>query len=324
MGKICAAIGLSIVVLPLVVSLLLHISAVQNFVVQKAVRMISSKLQTTVAIRRVDVSLLGKARIEGFYVEDYQHDTLLYVDRLDAYITSIGLLGGGLTFSRGELVGAKLCLRETPEGEMNIKQVVNRISDPDRPRKGNFRLALREASIADMELCLERNRHRDPPFGIDFGHMHLYDMTARIADFTLDGQAICTTIDDFAARERSGFVLDRLAGRFYLVNGCLGFEEVAIRTPRSHVSIPYISLVGDSWADYKDFVGEVQIDGALRNSSVSTDDIAYFSPGLREWHTLLSEINADIDGTVADFAASIRSLRLGESTYLTATATVRG
>ncbi|MDE6375568.1 MAG: hypothetical protein K2L09_07595, partial [Alistipes sp.] len=81
---------------------------------------------------------------------------------------------------------------------------------------------------------------------------------------------------------------------------------------------------GNSWADYKDFVGEVQIDGALRNSSVSTDDIAYFSPGLREWHTLLSEINADIDGTVADFAASIRSLRLGESTYLTATATVRG
>ncbi|MCM1151559.1 MAG: translocation/assembly module TamB domain-containing protein [Alistipes sp.] len=323
-GKVFAAIVLSVVVLPLAASLLLRIPAVQNFAVQKAVRAISDRLETTVAIRRVDVGFLGKVFVEGFYVEDYQRDTLLYVDRLDAYITGLGLFGGGLTFSRGEIVGAKLCLRETPEGEMNIKQVVGRISDPDRPRKGNFRLSLHRASIAGMELCIERTKRRNPPYGIDFGHLHLYDMQASVNDFTIDGQAIYTTIDTFSARERSGFVLDRLSGRFYLVNGCLGFEQASIRTPRSEVSIPYISLVGNSWADYKDFVGEVRIDGALRNTSLSTDDIAYFSPKLREWHVLFSEINVDIAGAVADFETSVRSMRIGEQSYLAATATVRG
>ena len=318
------AIVLSVVGLPLAASLLLQVPAVQNWAVQRAVRAVSDKLETTVAIRRIDIGLLGKAKVDGLYIEDYQHDTLLYVAHLDAYVTSLGLMGGGVTLSRGEIVGAKLCLRETPEGEMNIKQVVNRISDPDRPKKGNFRLKLEKASISDMELCLERQRHRNPPFGIDFGHMHLYDMRAHVDDFTIDGQTIYTAIETFSARERSGFLLDRLSGRFYLVNGCLGFEEVRILTPRSHISIPYISLAGNSWADFKEFVGEVRLDGALRNTSVSTDDIAYFAPKLREWHTLFSEIDVEFAGLVADFEGRIRSMRIGESSYLTATASVKG
>ena len=271
LGKVFSAIVLAVVVLPLALSLLLGLPAVQNFAVRKAAQVVSARLGTTVAIRRVDAGLFGRARIEGFYVEDYQHDTLLYVDRLDAYITGLGIFGGGLSLSRGEIVGARFFLRETPEGEMNIKQVVGRISDPDRPRKGNFGLVLHKAVISGMELCIERQQHRDPPYGIDFGHMHLCDMTASVDDFTIDGQTIYADIASFSARERSGFVLDRLSGRFYLVNGCLGFEEAAILTPRSHLSIPYISLVGNSWADYKDFVGEVRIDGALRRSTVSTD-----------------------------------------------------
>jgi len=318
------AIVLSIVGLPLALSLLLQIPVVQNWAVQRAVRMISNRLETTVAIRRVDVSLLGKARIEGFYVEDYQHDTLLYADRLDAYVADAGIFGGGIVLSRGEIAGARLCLHETPEGEMNIKQVVNRLSDPDRPKKGNFRLSIRQASIEDMELCLERRQRRNPPYGIDFGHMHLYDMTAHVDDFTIDGQTICASIGSLAARERSGFVVDRLAGRFCLANGCLGFEEVSILTPHSDVSIPFISLAGDSWADFKDFVGEVRLDGVLRNSSVSTDDIAYFSPKLRDWHTQFSEIDMELAGTVADFAGKIRNMRIGKGATLTATVAATG
>lgn len=324
LGKVFSAIVLLAVVLPVSVSLLLDIPAVQNFVVQKAVEAISDKLETTIAIRRVNIGLLGKVKIDGFYVEDYQRDTLFYVDRLDAYVTGLGLFGGGVTLSRGEIVGAKLCLRETPDGEMNIKQIINRISDPDRPKKGNFSLAVRKASIQDMELCLERQVRRDPPFGIDFGHMHLYDIVAHVDDFTIDGQTIHTTIGSFSARERSGFVLDRLSGRFYLTNGCLGFEDASILTERSHVSIPYISLVGNSWADYKDFVGLVRLDGVLRNTSVATDDIAYFAPKLREWHTVLSDIDAAVAGEVADFSAAIRSLRIGHETSLSAEARIVG
>lgn len=324
LGKVLSAAVLLLIILPLTLSLLLDIPAVQNFVVQKAVRMVSRKLETTVSIDRVDIGLFSKVRVKGFYVEDYQRDTLLYVGRLDAFVTGLGIFGGGLSFSRGEIADAKLYLREMPDGEMNIKQIVSRISDPDKPKKGNFRLSLKKASIENMNLCLERLDRRNPEFGIDFSHMHLYGITARVDDFTIDGQSIYTTIDAMSARERSGFTLDHFAGRFYLTSGCMGFEDVAIVTGKSNVQIPYISLAGDSWAEYKDFIGAVRIDGALRNTTVSTDDIAYFAPKLRDWHTGFSNVNFEIAGVVSDFTTRIKSMQIGDGTWLVADASVRG
>lgn len=95
-------------------------------------------------------------------------------------------------------------------------------------------------------------------------------------------------------------------------------------TGRSNVQIPYISLAGDSWAEYKDFIGEVRIDGALRNTTVSTDDIAYFAPKLRGWHTDFSNVNVEVAGVVADFTAKVKSMQIGEGTWLIADASVRG
>ncbi len=323
-GKVLSIAIIVAICLPVVLSVLISIPAVQNAVVHKATRVISEKLGTEVSIARVDMSLFGKVRIEQFYVKDLQRDTLLYVDRMDAFVTGIGLFGGGIQLNRGAIVGAKLCLRETPDGETNIKQVVNRISDPNRPRKGLFRLLFRKASIRDMELCLERLAHRNPPFGIDFGHMHLFDLQARVDELLIDGSAISMQIGALAARERSGFTLDHVSGRFYLNNGCLGLDDARLVTARSNVSIPYISLVGDSWADYKDFIGNVRIDAALHHTTLSTDDVAYFSPKLRNWHAELGDIDLEVSGEVADFTGKIRSMRIGDATYLTANAAVQG
>ena len=152
LGKVFSAAVLLLIILPVFLSLLLDIPAVQNFVVHKAAEAVSRKLETTVSIERVDIGIFSKIKVKGFYVEDYGRDTLLYVGKLDAYVTGFGLFGGGLAFSRGEIADAKLYLRQMPDGEMNIKQIVSRISDPDKPRKGNFKLSISRASIENMDL----------------------------------------------------------------------------------------------------------------------------------------------------------------------------
>ena len=324
LGKVFSAAVLLLIIVPVALSLLLDIPAVQNYAVHRAARFVSRKLETTVSIDRVDIGIFSKIKVKGFYVEDYGRDTLLYVGKLDAYVTGFGIFGGGLAFSRGEIADAKLYLRQMPDGEMNIKQIVSRISDPDKPKKGNFRLSLKRASIENMDLCLERIDSVAPDYGIDFSHMHLYGLTARVDDFVIDGSAIYTTIAALTARERSGFVLDHLAGRFYMTQGCLGFEDASIVTARSNIRIPYISLVGNSWAEYKDFLGQVRIEAALRNTSVSTDDIAWFAPKLRDWHVDFSNIDVEVAGVVSDFTAKVRSMHVGEGTTLVADAVVKG
>ncbi len=324
LGKVIAATILSLVMLFVVTAAVLQIPAVQNFVVQRVVRVVSDKLQTTVAVDRIAIVFPGKVRVKGFYVEDYQRDTLLYAGRVDAFVTRFGSGGKGVRLSYGELSGVKLFLRETPEGEMNIKQVVSRLSNPDKKKKKPFRLTIASASIENMELCLERQRHRNPPYGIDFGHMHLSDIAAEIERFELNGPVIETDIRAFSARERSGFVLNRLSGLFRLDNGSLDFTDTKLETDESRISLPRISLKGDSWVDFKDFVHRVRIEGALRHSELATDDVAYFSPGLYGKSLTLKDVDLDFSGTVADFDAEIRSLRMGQRTYLAADVSAQG
>ena len=57
LGKVFSVAVLLLIILPMVLSLLLDIPAVQNYVVQKAVRMVSRKLETTVSIDRVYIGL---------------------------------------------------------------------------------------------------------------------------------------------------------------------------------------------------------------------------------------------------------------------------
>ena len=324
LAKAVSAAILSLVLLPLLLSLLLEIPAVQNFVAHKAAALVSRKLGTVVSIGRVDIGLFNRLRAEDFYVEDYQRDTLLYVGRAEAFVKGFGLFGEGLVLGSAELERAKLYLRETPSGEMNIKQVVDRLSRKDKRKKGDFGLTIVSASIEDMDFCLDRTDRRNPPYGIDFGRMHLGELTARVSDLRIDGPSVSMNIESLAAAERSGFELEELSGRFFLTNGCIGFEHATIRTPRSQVRIPSISLVGNSWAEYKDFLSEVLIDASLSDSRLSTDDVAYFAPKLRTWHTTFHDIGLRIEGTVADLKASLSGVGAGAGTQLVAEAAVQG
>ncbi|MEG1406028.1 MAG: hypothetical protein RSC34_05400, partial [Alistipes sp.] len=207
---------------------------------------------------------------------------------------------------------------------MNIKQITDRMSNPNKPSTGSFKLTITSAHIDGLEFCLEQIHHKNPPYGIDFSHMHLLDICADVSNLTIDGSTIATNIRSLACRERSGFVLKDLSGHFYLTSGCLGFENLNIKTPQSQVRMPHVSLVGDSWAEYKNFISAVQLDAAIEQSRLSSDDVAFFAPALRSWHTTLTNINVAAVGTVDNFVASTATLNAGPATQLVLEGSVRG
>ena len=317
LAKMVSAIVLALIFLPLLVALLFEIPAVQNFVAREATEIISRKLGTRISIDRVDIGLFYRVSLDGFYVEDFQRDTLLYAGRLDARIKSLGLFGGGLVFSRAELSDARFCLRETPDGEMNIKQVVDKLSKKDKARaEGKFRLEIERLETDGLDFCMERLEHRNPSYGVDFADMHLIDIRAELKNFTIDGPVIHTDIGRLAMRERSGFVVEDLAGCLCIANGCIDIREGHIRTAKSNIELPSLSLIGLDWALYKNFVEEVDIMAQVVNTTLSSDDIAYFSPKMKDWHLTLTDVNADVSGPVADMSGSLRSVRTGADTKL--------
>ena len=318
---ICTLTILLFVVVPFVLFTLLHIGPIQNAVVDFAADKASEFLGTEVRIGRVDVGVFCKAKIRELYVEDFQQDTLLYVGYLDGYLNPFGK---GLAFTRAEMRNAKLYLKETPQGVMNIKQVVDKLSNPDKKKKNPFRLTLSRATVRDMHLKIERLQHRNPEYGVDYGNMDIRDMQGFINDFQLVGSEISTDIETFSARERSGFQLNHLSGKFFLAGGLIDFRDAVMATPLSYISLPMLHLEGGSWQKYSDFIHNVRIEAEVRKSAISSDDVGYFAPRLREWGVRLSEVNGRMEGTVNHFTVNLDHARINDSTFVRAKGLITG
>jgi len=109
LAKMVSAIVLALIFLPLLVALLFEIPAVQNFVAREATEIISRKLGTRISIDRVDIGLFYRVSLDGFYVEDFQRDTLLYAGRSRASACSgEGSFSAGLNCRTPVFACAKL------------------------------------------------------------------------------------------------------------------------------------------------------------------------------------------------------------------------
>ena len=120
LAKVLSVIVLLLIFLPIFATLLLNLEPVQNFVVRHATEYASEKLGTRVSIDRIDLDLFTRVRVEGFYVEDLERDTLLYVDRATAAISTLNIKRDGLRLNGVEASDAKFYLREMESGELNI------------------------------------------------------------------------------------------------------------------------------------------------------------------------------------------------------------
>ena len=303
-------------------SLLLDIPAVQNFIVQKAAKFASEKLETRVSIDRVDIGLLNKVRLRGFYVEDYQQDTLLYVGELRALVLGVGLFGEGLSFGYGSLDDVKLFITESPDSVMNIKQIVDRISK--REGKGNFRLSINRVDVSDMEFRLGRLEHRNPEYGVDYGDMRLSDMDGRIENLSIAGSNISGRAQGFSFCEQSGFELNSMDGDFEVDKGFIALRDARLRTDESDIDFEYLTLSGGEWGAYKDFISNVEIDADVRRSIISSGDVGYFAPKIRHWHTTVSDLVMTMKGTTDNFKGTVSESRINGFSELSGEISAKG
>ncbi|MCH5329525.1 MAG: translocation/assembly module TamB domain-containing protein [Alistipes sp.] len=322
MVKLISAAILLLLVLPLSVSLLLDIPAVQNYIVHKAASVASEHLETRVSIDRVNIGLLNKIRVYGIYVEDYQRDTLLYAKELRALVTGVGMFGEGLVFSSASLDGVKLFITESPDSVMNIKQIVDRLSR--RKGKGNFRLSIHRADISDMELRIERLEHRNPEYGVDYGNMRLSGLSGRVSGLAIAGSKITGHAEGLSFRERSGFELNSMDGDFEVDRGFVGLGDTRLRTDESDIMLRSLTLTGGEWSRYKDFISNVTIDATAEKSVVSSNDVGYFAPSIRRWRSTVSDLSLSMNGTVSDFRGSVGGARINGRSELVGDISAKG
>ena len=322
LAKVLSAIVLLLIFLPIFVTLLLNLEPVQNYVVGYATDFASEALGTRVSIRRINMDLLTRVRVEGFYVEDMEQDTLLYVDKASAAITSLNIKRDGLSLRDVDAEGGKFYLREMADGELNIIPIVAKLQNPGK--ESNFRLYISDITARDVDFHFTRLEPRNPAYGVDYADLRILGIDTRLENFSVVKGAVRGDIKSLSAYERSGFVIDNLSCEMYIDRGLIHLDNLNVSTAESVLNMPRMHINGDGWDQYKNYIAEVQMDMAAENSTVSSADVGYFAPGLRNWGLTLEDADVTYKGTVADFEVTARDVDFGEGSNLDATAHIIG
>ncbi len=316
LAKVLSTIVLLLIFLPISITLLLSVDSIQNFVADKAAGYASDFLGTKVTIGRIDLDILSRVRVQDFYVEDYEHDTLLYVKEARASFRGFDIKKTGLCISEADAVGAELHVREMADGELNIRPIVQKLTNPNGQSK--FKMYIDHIHATDARFTYERQVHRNPEYGVDYYDMDIRNIDACLKDFAVVQGKVWGDVVELSAEEKSGFDLDDLTGYFFVDKGIIRFKQIVARTEQSQVYLPEMSIEGGSWECYKHYIDDVRMVGRVERTTLSTDDVGYFAPGLREWHTVVRDVEGTFDGVVRDFTGELLSATIGENTTVEA------
>lgn len=151
---------LAVFTLFVIVYLLLQVPFVQTWAAKKVTNSLSTSMGTHVELEQLSISFFDKLVLRGFYVEDFNQDTLLYSQELIANINTnpISYLRRGLEIEEINLKTARFFIRKPIGSEQNtLQQVLVKLFPKDTtsivdPNKKPFRLNLDLLTLDDVQF----------------------------------------------------------------------------------------------------------------------------------------------------------------------------
>ena len=155
---------------------------------------------------------------------------------------------------------------------------------------------------------------RQPFPYFDGNHLQFASINATIDHISWQKDTISANIK-ISTKERSGFTVKSLKTQFSFHPEGMIFKNLEILTPNSRLSNYFALRYKNFNADMSDFLEKVKMEGNFINSSISSVDIAYFAPELKDLNKTL-RLNGNVSGTVDNINAKKFNLQYGNDTRL--------
>lgn len=128
----------SIVALLLLITILIQVPSVQNYVKDKAITYLHKKIKTKVSLDKILIKFPKDVVLEGFYFEDQKKDTLLAGKRLVVDVDLFKLVSSELEINSVALENTTANISRNKEGVFNFDYIIKafeskepKVEDPD-------------------------------------------------------------------------------------------------------------------------------------------------------------------------------------------------
>jgi hypothetical protein len=186
---------------------------------------------------------------------------------------------------------------------------------------GDIALHIAQIKIKDGQLWIEANN--DKPTDIfDGEHIRLGKLNGAISNFHFVKDTIKASIV-LSAKDRSGFELKKLKTQFRFTPQIMELSALDLQTNKSKIGPYYAMKFKDFNEDFNEYISNVIMVGNFKESKVSTDDIAFFAPELKDWNKLLT-LSGNCIGSVENFTVTNLNAKAGISSSLIGTLSMKG
>ncbi len=186
-----------------------------------------------------------------------------------------------------------------------------------------WRLSVNKLSMTDGLVAVENEGYSPPVMNeFDANHIVLSEINGTFKNINLTGDTLKSAIA-ISAKDRGGFLLKNLSADFKFTPKMMEFKHLDIVTNKSHLQDYYAMHFKDFNDDMQDFIHAVTVDGHFKNSTVSSDDLAYFAPETSSWNTDFT-LSGTAHGTLENLTAHDMIITAGANNYLNGDISLRG
>jgi hypothetical protein len=331
-----------LLIVVLLLMIISNIPFVQTFIVGQISDKLSQRLQTRISIESVNISFFNRMRINGIYIEDTEHDTLMYVSHLDAVIGNLPLNGRTLTLKKLRLSDGIFCLR-SDSVNTNIVKLINRLKNQEEQTTveengeqeteklqstesvedmmvNTFRIRTKSLELRNFKYLMYLNdapTQEEQPEGIIYKNMSISDINLDADRISVKSNTLTFRVNEFSFKERSGLNVRQIVADTGII--CFG-KEVTLKEFKmiddfSNIRIRNLSLLYDGGNDFSDFINKVNLVIDVYDSKINFSTLGYFAPSLNKI-PVTANFNGQITGHVADLRSDNFNLKTLTNTYI--------
>lgn len=316
----------SVLLLLIIVLFSLQFKPVQTYVAKKAAAYLSKEWHSTVSIGSLYVKPFKSIVFVDLLVLDQQKDTLLNTPRLTIDINQFSLKQRIIDVNTVQLDNGTFYLKEFKDSTSNLDFIINYFDtgNPEIParRKKPYHIKFDRVILNNIAFRYKNFKNDSTVNGVNFDDLNLKSLNGIFEGLNTNNHILQTHIKNLTFHEKSGFYLKNLTAFTTIDSNAIELKNLMLVTNQSRLS-DYFKMQFKTFKDFNKFVKNIKMTANFSDAHLSSRDIAYFAPELRDM-----KLNLDLDGQISGFINNIRakqlSIKAGKATYIKGDFIVKG
>ncbi|RYE28443.1 MAG: hypothetical protein EOP42_16830 [Sphingobacteriaceae bacterium] len=259
--------------------------------------------------------------LEDLFVLDLQKDTLLRVPLLDVQVNGFSIFNSiparKIDFKKITLNNGSFYLKKLRDKNSNLKFIIDYFnSDTTKIKKKTkpWTINFEQIALNDFHFRYKNQLVDTSINGVNYDDIDLSKLNIAASNLDLKNHLFKAGISNLSFREKSGFVVNKLASVVTIDTNQIELQNLILNTPNSRLK-KYFGMKFNSFDDFDDFEHKVTMSADFDEAHLSSQDVAFFAD---EMHHVKFElgVNGLIKGKVDRLKAKNLQVQAGQATYI--------